>query len=129
QAIGVMEGRESALLVPIVLGCLAIGLFPQPLIKTAEPEIKYVAGLAKEARERQEGKQTTPPVPADDSGQGLLPPSPPKRGRGVGGEGVASSSPSPPTPLPRFGGEGSKTVSLPRSGGERRESGATLGTE
>ncbi len=36
-------------------------------------------------------------------------PSPPLRGRGVGGEGVVceeKKTPSPPTPLPRSGGEG-----------------------
>src|SRR4051812_8198638 len=58
HAISDLNGREIALLVPIVLGCLVIGLYPQPLIKTAEPEIKYVAALAKDALERQEGKQT-----------------------------------------------------------------------
>jgi alanyl-tRNA synthetase len=46
------------------------------------------------------------------------PPSPPQRGRGVGGEGAEVPTPSPPTPLPRSGGEGSKGALLPRSGGE-----------
>jgi hypothetical protein len=60
-----MNGREIALMVPIVLGCLAIGLFPQPLIKTAEPEIKYVAELAKEARTRNKPSESARQALAD----------------------------------------------------------------
>src|SRR6516162_9265946 len=43
-----------------------------------------------------------PSPPAGARGEPVFPPSPPLRGRGVGGEGVwEASAPSPPTPLPR----------------------------
>ena len=45
---------------------LVIGLFPQPFIKTAEPEIRYVAALAKDVRESSKEKQTTQHGLTDD---------------------------------------------------------------
>src|SRR5262249_22314463 len=62
HAVSDLNGREITLMVPIALCCLAIGLYPQPFIKTAEPEIKYVVALAKDARE---GYKETPTTPSD----------------------------------------------------------------
>src|SRR5262249_30904782 len=42
HAVHDLDGREVGLLVPIALACLWLGLYPQPFIKTAEPEIRYV---------------------------------------------------------------------------------------
>ena len=52
HAVGDMNGREIVLLAPIVALCLLIGLYPQPLIQTAAPELRYVSTLAQKAQDR-----------------------------------------------------------------------------
>jgi NADH-quinone oxidoreductase subunit M len=44
--------RELAALVPIAVLCLAIGLYPKPLLDTARPDLKLVADMMSEAQKR-----------------------------------------------------------------------------
>jgi NADH-quinone oxidoreductase subunit M len=44
--------REVAALVPIAVLCVVIGVFPQPILDTAQRDIDVVAGIADRARER-----------------------------------------------------------------------------
>jgi NADH-quinone oxidoreductase subunit M len=63
HAVGDLTPRELAALVPIALLCLAIGVYPRPVIDTARPDVRVVAGILARARERAalaqaEGKAT-----------------------------------------------------------------------
>jgi NADH-quinone oxidoreductase subunit M len=40
-----MGGREAWSLIPLLLLCLAIGVYPKPLIDTVKPDIEAVAGM------------------------------------------------------------------------------------
>jgi NADH-quinone oxidoreductase subunit M len=44
--------REWAALVPIAALCIALGLYPQPVLDTARPELEMVAGFAHDAQDR-----------------------------------------------------------------------------
>ncbi len=44
--------RELAALVPIALLCVLIGVYPQPILKTAEPDIAVVAKITQAAKTR-----------------------------------------------------------------------------
>jgi NADH-quinone oxidoreductase subunit M len=54
HAIHDLDGREVGMLTVIALLCLLIGLYPQPLIKTAAPELRYVTSLAEQAQNRRQ---------------------------------------------------------------------------
>jgi NADH-quinone oxidoreductase subunit M len=45
--------RELAALIPIAALCVMLGVYPQPVLITAEKEIQLVAGFAAQAQERQ----------------------------------------------------------------------------
>jgi NADH-quinone oxidoreductase subunit M len=52
-AIGDLGFREIVTLLPIVVLCLVLGLFPQPAIDTARPDLKIIADiLAERSRAR-----------------------------------------------------------------------------
>src|SRR5262249_23399192 len=44
--------REVAALLPIAVLCVAIGVFPQPMLDTAKPDIDVLAAIADRARQR-----------------------------------------------------------------------------
>jgi NADH-quinone oxidoreductase subunit M len=48
--------RELTALIPIAGLCVFIGVYPQPLLKTADPDIQLVAHYAEKARDRQMNK-------------------------------------------------------------------------
>jgi chemotaxis protein methyltransferase WspC len=74
-----------------------------PQFVSVDPDLPFLFRRAEPARQLS-------PVLVPPTRQVLLP-SPPLRGRGVGGEGKArGQAPSPPTPRPRSGGEGSKAA-------------------
>jgi NADH-quinone oxidoreductase subunit M len=50
HAVADLNGRELAALVPIALVCLALGLYPQPVLQSIEPDVKTVAGILDRAR-------------------------------------------------------------------------------
>jgi NADH-quinone oxidoreductase subunit M len=52
HAVADLDGREIAALLPIALCCLLLGVYPQPVIQTMAPEVKYVVERAQEARVR-----------------------------------------------------------------------------
>lgn len=54
-----MNGRELAIIVPLAILCLFLGLYPQPILKTAEPDVNRVADIAERSRQRH-----NPPAPA-----------------------------------------------------------------
>ena len=54
HAIRDLDGREVGMLAVIGLLCLLIGLYPQPLIQTAAPELRYVTSLTEQAQQRRD---------------------------------------------------------------------------
>jgi NADH-quinone oxidoreductase subunit M len=52
--------REVAALAPIAFFCLLIGVYPQPLLKTAERDLLVVANITQAAKERAEKRASTP---------------------------------------------------------------------
>jgi NADH-quinone oxidoreductase subunit M len=53
-AIGDLDLREICALAPIMALCLVLGLFPQPVLDTAKPDLDVVVNILKVARERAE---------------------------------------------------------------------------
>lgn len=49
---GDLNGREFAILVPLAVLCLLLGVFPQPVLRTAERDIGVVAELLDQAKKR-----------------------------------------------------------------------------
>jgi NADH-quinone oxidoreductase subunit M len=47
-----LSPRELAALVPIVVACLVIGLYPQPLLDSARPSLEVVTGILDKAKMR-----------------------------------------------------------------------------
>jgi NADH-quinone oxidoreductase subunit M len=47
-----LNGRELAALAPIVVLCLALGVYPQPFFRTVQRDLHVVSGIAAEARNR-----------------------------------------------------------------------------
>ena len=60
-----LNGREIATLAPIAALCLLLGVYPKPFLDTVKPELRFVARLAAEARDR----ATTPIEIAVDMAQ------------------------------------------------------------
>jgi NADH-quinone oxidoreductase subunit M len=57
--------RELAALVPIAVCCVAIGVYPQPLLNTSMPDIWVVSGITEKARNRaQTSQQASRPEPS-----------------------------------------------------------------
>jgi NADH-quinone oxidoreductase subunit M len=54
-----LSPREWGLLAPIFILCVVIGVYPNPVLKTAEPDVDRIALVVDKARERI--KQPTPP--------------------------------------------------------------------
>lgn len=52
EPIADLNRRELAALAPIVVLCVALGVYPQPFFDVATPDLKVVAGIADRARER-----------------------------------------------------------------------------
>ena len=55
HAIGDLNGREIGMLAAIGALCLFIGIYPQPLIQTAAPELRYVTSLAEQCKPGEPG--------------------------------------------------------------------------
>ena len=51
-----MKPREMAIMVPLAILCVVIGLYPQPIIKTAKPDVDILATITQKARERKAKK-------------------------------------------------------------------------
>ena len=47
-----LKPRELAALAPIIVLCLALGVYPQPFFRTVEPDLQVVERIAQDARER-----------------------------------------------------------------------------
>jgi NADH-quinone oxidoreductase subunit M len=47
-----LDGRELAALVPIALACLALGTYPKPVLDSIGPDVRVIAGIAADARQR-----------------------------------------------------------------------------
>jgi NADH-quinone oxidoreductase subunit M len=67
---GDMTGREILTMVPIVVFCIAIGVYPQPMLQTMEPDVNVIEDIAKRARQRQ--SETKPAVAAREQ-EGVQP--------------------------------------------------------
>jgi len=52
--------REVALLAPIAVLCVVLGVYPQPFIKTAEGDLEIIADIAERARIRAVGSESAP---------------------------------------------------------------------
>ncbi|MFO0964539.1 MAG: NADH-quinone oxidoreductase subunit M [Gemmataceae bacterium] len=53
-----LTGREVAIIVPLAVLCLILGVYPQPVLETATPDINRVVDIAERARERGEATTT-----------------------------------------------------------------------
>lgn len=49
---GDLNGRELALIAPIAALCLLIGVYPQPILQTTEPDVRVISDIAGAARQR-----------------------------------------------------------------------------
>jgi NADH-quinone oxidoreductase subunit M len=47
-----LNGRELTALVPIVVLCLALGVYPRPFLDTVRPDVQVIADIAARAKER-----------------------------------------------------------------------------
>jgi NADH:ubiquinone oxidoreductase subunit 4 (subunit M) len=61
-----MNVRELAALVPIAVCCVLLGVYPQPVLETAERDLKVVAHIVKAAQERSPD-HPKPPAKVDAS--------------------------------------------------------------
>ncbi|MFQ3651322.1 MAG: NADH-quinone oxidoreductase subunit M [Gemmataceae bacterium] len=52
SAVGDLRPREWSLLAPLVLLCVVMGVYPAPVLKSTEPEIKRIGLLMQQAQER-----------------------------------------------------------------------------
>jgi NADH-quinone oxidoreductase subunit M len=56
--------RELAIVVPICALCVLLGVYPQPVLRTAEPDVLTVVDIAQRARHRVEEGRARPQPPA-----------------------------------------------------------------
>jgi len=65
-----LNAREWTALLPIAVLCLVLGVYPQPVLSSIKPEMKLVADIAGEARERVKklaaSQAVNPPVNPDN---------------------------------------------------------------
>jgi NADH-quinone oxidoreductase subunit M len=59
-----LEPREWLLLAPIAALCVLIGVFPQPIVKSTQPDVDTVVHIADLARERSTGHAAADPADA-----------------------------------------------------------------
>ncbi|MFM7152118.1 MAG: NuoM family protein, partial [Gemmataceae bacterium] len=52
EPISDLSPREWGMLVPIFLLCVVIGVYPRPILRTAEPDVARIAMVVEKARER-----------------------------------------------------------------------------
>jgi NADH-quinone oxidoreductase subunit M len=57
--IGDLKAREWVMLTPIALLCVVLGVYPQPVLDSARPDLDRVARIAEQARKRADQKPTT----------------------------------------------------------------------
>jgi NADH-quinone oxidoreductase subunit M len=57
--IGDLNFREVLTLVPVFVFCVAIGVYPQPVLDTMRPDVGVIEAIAEKARERVEHPPTT----------------------------------------------------------------------
>ncbi len=62
-----LSPREWGLLAPLLLLCLVLGLYPTPVLKTAEPDMNKIAAITQSARDRAgvTPKKPAPPARAE----------------------------------------------------------------
>lgn len=60
-----LNPRELAALIPIALLCVVLGVYPQPFLRTAEPDIRVVADIADRARARAKQSDAVTRRPGD----------------------------------------------------------------
>lgn len=63
HAVADLDTRELATLIPVMLACLVLGLWPQPVIDTAKGDLAVVERIVSEAKKRQ-GGELVPRTPA-----------------------------------------------------------------
>jgi NADH-quinone oxidoreductase subunit M len=62
--VGDLKPREWLLLAPLLALCVLIGVWPQPILDTARPDVETVAYIAQQARDRQHLTSTGSPAAA-----------------------------------------------------------------
>lgn len=67
-----LSRREILTLVPVILFCIAIGVYPQPMIETMAPDVGVIESIADRARER-EAKPLLRPAVAESDRKGAQP--------------------------------------------------------
>jgi NADH-quinone oxidoreductase subunit M len=61
---GDLKPREWLLLTPIAILCVLIGVYPQPILNAARPDVEMVARIAERARDRANPARVTAQAPA-----------------------------------------------------------------
>ena len=52
-----LKFREWVMLTPIALLCIALGVYPQPVLDSARPDLEAVVNIAEQARQRAANSQ------------------------------------------------------------------------
>src|SRR5262249_13119658 len=55
--------REWLLLLPLVILCVLLGVYPQPVLRAAQPDVNMVAHIAEQARRREHERQQQAGIP------------------------------------------------------------------
>jgi NADH-quinone oxidoreductase subunit M len=63
RAAGDLDGREWAIVLPLLAAIIALGVFPKPLLQRIEPAAQRVAQITAEARAGQPGRALEAPTP------------------------------------------------------------------
>jgi NADH-quinone oxidoreductase subunit M len=76
--LGDLTGREIALIVPLAVLCVAIGVYPQPILDASRADLTVLADIAEQARTRARRAESDSVRTSDASGattnRGLTPP-------------------------------------------------------
>jgi NADH-quinone oxidoreductase subunit M len=65
--------REVALIAPLALLCLVIGIYPQPILDTSQRDLDVIANIARDARERRATAVAAHPIVAEKAPSGEAP--------------------------------------------------------
>jgi NADH-quinone oxidoreductase subunit M len=58
EKLGDMNFRELSIVTPLAILCVFLGVYPQPILRTAEPDLLTITAIADRARERADAMRT-----------------------------------------------------------------------
>jgi NADH-quinone oxidoreductase subunit M len=60
-----LDVREWAIILPLAVLCVALGVYPQPVLRSFQPDVAVIADIADRARTRAGQQQTAAPPPSN----------------------------------------------------------------